>query len=103
MEGYLRQTRKYAELRDILRAAASEQSAEFDARKGWLRELAGLCESQLRDFDTAILAWQELAALDYEDETPRNQLRRLYERAHRWDELATLLLGGAEQLGLNLL
>jgi Tfp pilus assembly protein PilF len=97
MEGYLRQTRKYAELRDILLTASTAHDADMELRINWLRELAGLCESQLRDLDTAITAWQQLADLDPMDETPLGQLRRLFERAHRWDDLAALLLHEAEQ------
>ena len=97
METYLRQTRKYAELRDILMTASTVPDADMEQRSNWLRELAGLCETQLRDLDTAITAWQQLAELDYGEEGPRAQLQRLFERAHRWDDLAALLLQEAEQ------
>ncbi len=97
LEGYLRQTRKYAELRDMLLNATRAPGVDSDARKGWLREIAGLCETQLRDLETAIGAWKQLVALDRGDEGPRNQLRRLLERAGQWDDLATLLEQEAEQ------
>ena len=96
MEGYLRQRRKYPELRDLLMTAGSTGDAPFDARRNWLRELAGLCETQLRDIDTAIKAWQELVALEPEDEGSKEQLRRLFERAGRWDDLVVLLEQEAE-------
>ena len=97
MEGYFRQRRKYPELRDLLMAAGSVSDAPFEARRNWLRELAGLCETQLRDIDTAIKAWQELVALEPEDEGSKEQLRRLFERAGRWDDLVVLLEQEAEQ------
>ena len=97
MEGYLRQTRKFAELKDILLAATQDPAVDFESRTGWLRELAGLCETQLRDLDTAIQTWQTLLSIDPADEGPRNQLRRLLERAHRWDDVAQLLLQEADQ------
>lgn len=97
MEGYYRQRRKYAELRDLLMAASMVADAPFEARRTWLRELAGLCETQLRDVDSAIKAWQELVALEPEDENSREQLRRLFERAGRWDDLVVLLEQEAEQ------
>ena len=97
MEGYFRQRRKYPELRDLLMAASLVTDASFDARRTWLRELAGLCETQLRDVDNAIKAWQEIVALEPEDESSREQLRRLFERAGRWDDLVVLLEQEAEQ------
>lgn len=97
MEGFLRQRRKYAEMRDMFRAAAAVQDAPFDSRKQWYRELAGLCETQLRDVDGAIKAWQDLVALDPGDDSPREQLQRLLEKSGRWDELVQLLEQQAEQ------
>lgn len=97
LEGHLRQTRKYAELRDMLLGATRVPGVDGEARKGWLREIAGLCETQLRDLETAISAWKQLAALDRSDDGPRTQLRRLLERAGQWDDLATLLEQEAEQ------
>ena len=97
MEGFLRQRRKYAEMRDMFRAAASVEDAPYDSRKQWYRELAGLCETQLRDADGAIKAWQDLLVLDPSDESPREQLQRLLEKSGRWDELVHLLEQQAEQ------
>jgi tetratricopeptide (TPR) repeat protein len=97
LESHLRQTRKYAELKEMLLKASRAPGVDVEARRGWLREIAGLCETQLRDLDTAIAAWQQLFALDRSDEGPKNQLRRLLERAGRWDDLATLLEQEAEQ------
>jgi cellulose synthase operon protein C len=97
MEGYLRQRRKYAEMKDMFRAAASVEDAPYDSRKQWYRELAGLCETQLRDVDGAIKAWQDLVVLDPSDDSPLEQLQRLLEKSGRWDELVQLLEQQAEQ------
>jgi Tfp pilus assembly protein PilF len=97
LEGYLRQTRKYGDLRDLLLSAARDTNAPEDTRKHWLRETAGLCETQLRDLPNAILSWKELVGLDREDDEARAQLSRLLERAGQWDDLATLLEQEAEQ------
>lgn len=97
MEGYLRQRRKYPELRELLFNAGSVADAPSDLRRSWLRELAGLCETQLRDVDGAIAAWQSLSAIDPEEENHKEQLRRLFERAGRWDDLVVLLEQEAEQ------
>ncbi|HEY5958879.1 MAG TPA: hypothetical protein VIV60_20100, partial [Polyangiaceae bacterium] len=97
MEGYLRQRRKYPEMKELFRAAAAVEDAPFETRKQWMRELAGLCETQLRDIDGAIKAWQDLVALDPGDDSPREQLQRLLEKSGRWDELVQLLERQAEQ------
>ncbi|HEX2674022.1 MAG TPA: hypothetical protein VHM25_24270, partial [Polyangiaceae bacterium] len=97
LEPFLRQTRKYADLRDILLAAGSDANADTDQRQSWLREVAALCDTQLKDVDGAIIALKELLALDADDEPARSQLKRMFEKQSRWDELATLLGDEAEQ------
>ena len=97
LEPFLRQSRKYPDLRDMLLAAGSDANADTEQRQGWLREVAGLCETQLRDVDGAIVALKELLALDPDDEPARGQLKRLLEKQARWDDLATLLGDEAEQ------
>lgn len=97
LESHLRQTRKFAELKDILSRAAQDEGADVELRKAWLRELAGLCESQLRDLDGAVSAWQSMLSIDPDDEGSRSQLRRLLERAQRWDDVVALLEQEAEQ------
>jgi hypothetical protein len=97
LEPFFRQTKKYQELRDILQAAAADENAELEVRQGWLREVAGLSETQLRDTDGAIGSLKALLALDQDDEPARSQLKRLLEKQARWDDLATLLVEEAEQ------
>ncbi len=97
LEPFLRQTRKYTDLRDILLAAGSDPNGDIDQRQGWLREVAGLCDTQLHDVDGAIIALKELLVLDSDDEPARSQLKRMFEKQARWDELATLLADEAEQ------
>ena len=97
LEPFLRQTRKYTDLRDILQAAGTDSNADIEQRQSWLREVAGLCETQLRDADGAIAALNELLVLDADDEPAQSQLKRLLEKQGRWDELAALLANEAEQ------
>ncbi|HWA74885.1 MAG TPA: hypothetical protein VG937_21225 [Polyangiaceae bacterium] len=97
LEGYFRQTRKFVELRDMLLVAARSENADVDQRKGWLKEVATLCESQLRDPASAITALKESVALDPDDETARSQLKRLLEKSGQWDALAEVLTQEAEQ------
>ena len=97
LEPFLRQTRKYVELRDMLLAAGSDADGDTDQRQSWLREVAALCDTQLRDIDGAIVALKELLVIDSDDEPARSQLKRMFEKQSRWDELAGLLGDEAEQ------
>lgn len=91
VEDHLRQKRMFADLRDVLLAASRVQTVSPDTRKAQLRDIAGMCESQLRDIETAISAWKQICQIDRGDDQARDQLRRLLERASKWDDLATLL------------
>ncbi|HTJ82332.1 MAG TPA: hypothetical protein VL400_11475, partial [Polyangiaceae bacterium] len=91
VDEHLRQKRMYADLRDVLLAASRVLSQSADTRKAQLRDVAGLCETQLRDVDTAIQAAKQIVQMDRGDDQAREQLRRLLEKAQRWDELATVL------------
>ncbi|WP_437283126.1 hypothetical protein WME90_21875 [Sorangium sp. So ce375] len=91
VEEQLREKRMFAELRDVLLAAARVPEAPFERRRAQLRDVAGLCEEQLRDVDTAVQAWRLLAELDPGDAQAQAELRRLLERSSRWDDLAALL------------
>jgi tetratricopeptide (TPR) repeat protein len=90
VQDYLRTKRDYAPLRDVLLAAVRAPGETVEARRDRLREIAGLCESNLRDIDGAIAAWKQLLAIDRSDETARQSLTRLLERTQRWDDLANL-------------
>src|SRR5262249_41413377 len=91
VEDYLRQKRQYAELRDVLMHAVRAPDASSETRKQQLLEVAGLCETQLRDLETAIQAYKQICSIDRGDSSARDHLRRLLERGGRWDELATVL------------
>jgi tetratricopeptide (TPR) repeat protein len=97
LQTHYRQARKYGDLRDILLRASRSSNADVESRVTWLREVAGLCESQIRDFETAIQAWQQLLTIDPDETEAKEQLRRLLERANRWDDLAAMLEREAEQ------
>jgi len=90
VEDYLRTKRDYPSLRDVLVNALRATGESTDTRRDRLRELAGLCEGNLRDIDGAINAWRQLLAIDRADEPARQSLTRLLERTQRWDDLASL-------------
>ncbi|MGH7437845.1 MAG: hypothetical protein ACRENE_19375, partial [Polyangiaceae bacterium] len=91
VQDYLRTKRQWAPLRDVLLAALRVPGESADARKERLREVAGLCEGNLRDVDGAINAWKQLLAIDRGDEGARTSLTRLLEKSHRWDDLCNLI------------
>jgi hypothetical protein len=96
LQTFLRRTRRFNELRGHLAAAAGVEGVTYQQRASWLREVASLSESQLQDLDGALAAWRQLAELGAGDESA-SQLRRLLERAGRWDEVAELLRNQADQ------
>lgn len=94
VEDYLRTKRDYASLRDVLMAsvrAVAGSRESLETRKERLREVAGLCEGNLRDTDGAVTALKQLLAIDRSDDTARQALTRILEKAQRWDDLANLL------------
>jgi tetratricopeptide (TPR) repeat protein len=91
IEDYLRTKRDYASLRDVLLAALRAPGASVEARRERLREVAGLCEGNLRDTDGAVQAYKQLLAIDRSDDVARQSLTRLLERNQRWSELANVL------------
>jgi hypothetical protein len=91
VEDYLRTKRDYASLRDVLLAAVRVAGESIESRKERLREVAGLCEGNLRDTDGAINAWKQLLSINRTDDGARQSLTRLLEKTQRWDDLANLL------------
>lgn len=91
VEDYLRLKRDYTQLRDVLLLSIRAPGIDRDSRKERLREVAGLCEGNLRDIDGAVNAWRQLLAVDRTDESARSALMRLLEKGQRWDDLATLI------------
>ncbi len=92
VQDYLRTKRQYAPLRDVLLAALRVPGESVDARKERLREVAGLCEGNLRDVDGAINAWKQLIAIDRGDAGGAPGAHAIAsEKAHRWDDLANLM------------
>jgi len=99
VEEYLRAKRDYRALRDVLVAAARVADRSSESSKELLREIAGLCDSNLRDVDGAIQAYRQLLAMDRSDEAARQALTRLLEKSQRWDDLASLMEQEASSTG----
>ena len=75
----------------------TDGGADEERRKAYFREVAQLCETQLRDAETATTALKELLVLDVSDDGARSTLKRLLEKAQHWDELALVMAQEAEQ------
>ncbi len=88
--------RKYADLKDVLLGAIDCPEALEDDRLGWLRDLASMSETQLRDVDTAVYSWQRILEIEPDDDEARDQVKRLLEKGRRWDELAEVLRAEAD-------
>ena len=102
VEDYLRSKRDYAALRDVLLAsvrAVGGSKESLETRKERLREVAGICEGNLRDIDGAVSALKQLLAIDRSDDTARQALSRILEKAQRWDDLANVLEAEANAAG----
>ncbi|HEX2881721.1 MAG TPA: hypothetical protein VHO25_19485, partial [Polyangiaceae bacterium] len=93
VETHLKRLRKFGELRDLL-WAASGVAGSGEPATTWLREVATLSETQLRDLDGAIKAW--LRIHEYDPETARGELKRLLTQSANWDVLAQILSQQAE-------
>lgn len=91
LESHYRKSRDHAALRLLLLASTRSGGLSVDARKLRLREVAGLCEGKLKDTDGAIEAWQSVVALDPADVEAGKSLKRLLQKAQRWDDLAAVL------------
>jgi tetratricopeptide (TPR) repeat protein len=93
VETHLKRLRKFGELRDLL-WAASGVAGSGEPATTWLREVATLSETQLRDLDGAIKAW--LRIHEYDAEAARGELKRLLTQSANWDVLAQILSQQAE-------
>jgi hypothetical protein len=97
VEETLRQQRKFEELSDVLLAAARHGSQSTETRKAQLNDVAGICESKLKNYDKAIDAWKLIVQLDRGDRQARERLATLLEKQKRFDDLAPML----EQQAMN--
>lgn len=88
VDEHLRAKRKFADLRDVYQAASRAPGLPSEDRRKYLSKVANICEQQLRDVDGAIQALKRAAQID---PSARDNLRRLLEKGHRWDDLAVLL------------
>jgi tetratricopeptide (TPR) repeat protein len=88
VEETLRQQRKFEELSDVLLAAARHGSQSTETRKAQLNDVAGICESKLKNYDKAIDAWKLIVQLDRGDRQARERLATLLEKQKRFDDLA---------------
>ena len=82
-------TQSWAELRDVLLRKV-ELAEDAAARSRLLHKVATTQETRLADVPGAIVAFEAILAMWFEDEAAQ-ALARLYAQTSRWDELAALL------------
>lgn len=91
LDRHFRRERDFARRAQLLARSAAAESLPIPTRKQRLREAANLFETRLSDIDAAIDAHSKLVLLEPDNADVVRSLRRLLERAKRWDELCALL------------
>ncbi|HEX2677905.1 MAG TPA: tetratricopeptide repeat protein, partial [Polyangiales bacterium] len=91
LDRHFRRERDFAARAELLMRSAQSEGLPIPTRKQRLREAANLFETRVSDVDAALTAHRELVALEPDNDELMRALRRLLERAQRWDELVQLL------------
>jgi len=81
----------YAELRDVLLAAARIPGLPVRTRRHRLNEVAAISEHKLNEPTAALAAWKSLYNLDPTDTEAFSNYRRLLNSLEAWQELVQLL------------
>ncbi|MDD9946785.1 MAG: hypothetical protein OXU20_37405, partial [Myxococcales bacterium] len=91
LDSYYRRDNQHRARCDLMLATGRCDRLPAEARVLRLREAASLLENRLRDLDAAVHTWRMIAKLDPKSDEPRRNLKRLFERAKRWDDLVVSL------------
>lgn len=96
LDRHFRRERNFARRAALLARSADIDALPIPTRKQRLREAANLFETRLSDIDAALATHRKLVLLEPDNADVVRSLRRLLERAQRWDELVALLASDAE-------
>jgi tetratricopeptide (TPR) repeat protein len=91
LDGYYRRKQQHELRAQLLERSAAAEGLPTRVRVTRLREAAGTYETRLKDYDAAIRTLHVLSRIAPEEEDAHRALKRLLERAGRWDELAQVL------------
>ena len=93
LDSYYRRTQQHEQRAELLEAGGTVAQLALATRASRLREAASVYEGRIKDFDRAARAMQRWVQLEPDNDEAQRGLKRLLERAERWDELALLLEG----------
>lgn len=96
LDGYYRRARDHARRSELLVRTSKVEGLPLSTRVNRLKEAATTYETRLRDTDGAVDAWRALEQLAPESPEPGKAIKRLLEKAQRWDDLALSLERDAE-------
>jgi tetratricopeptide (TPR) repeat protein len=96
LDGYYRRTRDHALRSQLLVRTASVEGLPLSTRVNRLKEAATTYETRLRDTDGAVDAWRMLERLTPDSAEVGKAIKRLLEKAQRWDDLAASLQRDAD-------
>ena len=91
LDSYYRRGQQHLLRAELLEAGGTTPLLALATRSSRLREAASVYESRLKDYDRAARAMHQWAALEPDNDEAQRGLKRLLERAERWDELAVLI------------
>lgn len=91
LDAHYRKARANAERARILLESSADNALPRTTRLTRLREAATLYETRIKNPDGALLAFERIHAIDPTADDALRAIRRLLERAARWDELAVAL------------
>ncbi len=91
LDGFYRRKQQHSRRALLLERSAAAEGLPSRVRITRLREAAGTYEARLKDYDAAIRTLHLLSQIDPEADDAQRALKRLLERAERWDELAVVL------------
>lgn len=91
LDSFYRRSQQHQVRAELLEAGGTVEQLALATRASRLREAASVYEGRLKDYDRAARAMQHWAALEPDNDEAQRGLKRLLERAGRWDELAVLI------------
>jgi tetratricopeptide (TPR) repeat protein len=91
LDGYYRRKQEHQLRAQLLEQSAAAEGLPARVRITRLREAASTYEARLKNYDAAIRSLRLLALVDPDSDEVERALKRLFERAERWPELAQLL------------
>jgi len=97
LDSFYRRSRDHRRRCDLLLMTADDPELAEKTRILRLREAASLSETRLRDVNAAVKIWKRIMKIEPHSDEPKRNLKRLLERAKRWDDLIESLVAEADE------